>query len=275
MILMNTIAGDIIGSKYEFNNIKTKDFELFQDDMHYTDDTVMTIATANALLEIDEKYKGNYSLKDENNVIEIFKYYYHKYGNLYNDPALAYGVNFYKWLLKPYKKAYPYNSLGNGSAMRVSPVGWYAKNDEDAIFLARCSAFPTHNHPLGIKGAVDISLSIHKLINGVNPSSVLKESIYPIKCKCDNNLFDETCEGTIPYVYMCFADSLNVEDAIRNAISIGGDSDTIGIITASLAEAYYFEDENISKNVERYLNKEFIKILKDFDELINKRLNMQ
>lgn len=124
MILLNTIAGDIIGSKYEFNNIHTKDFELFQDDMYYTDDTVLTIATVDALIEINKRYtEESYDFIEdiEEKLINIFKEKYYTYGNKYNDSKLLYGSNFLKWLSNSYEKAYPYNSFGNGSAMRVSP----------------------------------------------------------------------------------------------------------------------------------------------------------
>lgn len=275
MILLNTIAGDIIGSKYEFSNIHSKEFELFQDDMHYTDDTVLTIATIDALLEINKRYtEESYELEKDidEKLISIFKEKYYEYGNKYNNINLAYGANFLKWLSFQYKKAYPYNSFGNGSAMRASPIAWYSKTLKEARLLAKCSAFVTHNHTLGIKGAVDITESIFKLLNyNVDKDDIIKECKYIVPSNISKVLFDETCEGTIPYAYKCFVDSESTEDAIRNAISCGGDSDTLGIITASLAEAYYPEDEEISKNVLRYLEKEFILKINEFNNVVAKR----
>lgn len=275
MILLNTIAGDIIGSKYEFSNIHSKEFELFQDDMHYTDDTVLTIATIDALLEINKRYtEESYDFIEdiEEKLINIFKEKYYTYGNKYNDSKLLYGSNFLKWLSNSYEKAYPYNSFGNGSAMRVSPIAWYSKSIKEVRILAKCSAFVTHNHTLGIKGAVDITESIFKLLNyNADKDDIIKECKYIVPSNISKVLFDETCEGTIPYAYKCFVDSESTEDAIRNAISYGGDSDTLGIITASLAEAYYPEDEEISKNVLRYLEKEFILKINEFNNVVAKR----
>lgn len=272
MRLLNTIAGDIIGSKYEFNNIHTKDFELFQDDMYYTDDTVLTIATVDALIEINKRYtEESYDFIEdiEEKLINIFKEKYYTYGNKYNDSKLLYGSNFLKWLSNTYEKAYPYNSFGNGSAMRVSPIAWYSKSIKEVRILAKCSASVTHNHPYGIKGAVDIAESIFKLLNYYeSKDKIIKESRYVVPSEISNALFDETCEGTIPYAYKCFIDSNSTEDAIRNAVSCGVDSDTLGIITASLAEAYYHEDEEISKKVLGYLEKEFILKLSDFNNVL-------
>ena len=273
MILLNTIAGDIIGSKYELDPIHTKEFELFQNDMYYTDDTVLTIATIDALIEINEKYT-NYSLKNEEpyKIIDIFRYYYHKYGNLYNEEKLNYGSNFIKWLKNPIKKAYPYNSFGNGSAMRVSPIAYYSENIKEAEFLAWCSACATHNHPLGSKGAIDIVKSIFKFLQyNETKETILKETKYKIPLNLKESLFDESCEGTLPFAYKCFIDSNSVEDAIRNAISCGEDSDTLGIITASLAEAYYGEDEKISENVIKYLDDHFINKIKEFEIIVLSR----
>ena len=227
--MLGAIIGDIVGSVYEWNNIKTKDFPLFSDKCSFTDDTVMTIAVADALL--------NGGTAD--NFIDSMK----KYGKLF--PKSGYGGNFRHWINSDTRESY--NSWGNGSAMRVSPCGWFANSLEEAESLAEKSAAVTHNHPEGIKGAQATAAAIY-LARIDTEKDKIKEYIeskygYDLSRTLDairpGYRFNESCQETVPEAIIAFLESKDFEDAIRNAISLGGDSDTLAAITGSIAEAAY------------------------------------
>ena len=256
--MLGAIIGDIVGSIYEFNNIKTKNFNLFTDKNYFTDDTVMSFAVAEALMN------GSKS--------EDFIRFMKRYGVLY--PRAGYGRTFFSWLFSDTTE--PYNSWGNGSAMRVSPCGWIAKLSEPfeeglklTEDLAKKSAEVTHNHPEGIKGAQATAAAIFFMRHGKSKNAVeeyknkLKDYIQN-KYKYDLNFtlneirpsydFNESCQKTVPQAIVSFLESENFEDAIRNAISIGGDSDTLGAITGSIAEAAYGIPEDIKEKAISYLD---------------------
>ncbi|MCL2077498.1 MAG: ADP-ribosylglycohydrolase family protein [Oscillospiraceae bacterium] len=223
------IIGDIVGSVYEWDNIKTKDFPFFGEKCFFTDDTVMTIAVAEALLN------GGTA----NDFIDSMK----KYGRLY--PNRGYGGNFNAWLTSDDRK--PYNSWGNGSAMRVSPCAWWADSLEEAELLAEKSAAVTHNHPEGIKGAQATAAAIY-LARINKEKGEIKRYIeekygYDLSRTLDEirpvYQFNESCQETVPEAIIAFLESNDFEDAVRNAISLGGDSDTLAAITGSIAEAAY------------------------------------
>ena len=256
--MLGAITGDIIGSIYEANNIKTKQFDLFTDKNRFTDDTVMTFAVAEALMNGG----GN------ENFIRFMK----RYGLLY--PRAGYGGTFVRWLASDTTE--PYNSWGNGSAMRVSSCGWIANLDipiEEGLKLtedlAKKSAEVTHNHPEGIKGAQATAVSIFFMRHGKSKNAIkeYKEKLKDyIKDRFEYDLdftideirpiyrFDVSCQGSVPPAIVSFLESENFEDAIRNAISIGGDSDTIGAITGSIAEAAYGIPEDIKEKAMSYLD---------------------
>ncbi|WP_432633670.1 ADP-ribosylglycohydrolase family protein [Brachyspira sp.] len=256
--MLGAITGDIIGSIYEFNNIKTKKFDLFTDKNRFTDDTVMTFAVAEAVMN------GGKS----EDFISIMKLY----GALY--PRAGYGGTFVRWLASDSTE--PYNSWGNGSAMRVSSCGWVANLDipiEEGIKqtedLAKASAEVTHNHPEGIKGAQATAVSIFFMRHGKSKNAIdeyknkLKDYIqnryeYDLNFTLDEirpiYKFDVSCQGSLPPAIVSFLESENFEDAIRNAISIGGDSDTLGAITGSIAEAAYGIPEDIKEKAMSYLD---------------------
>ena len=256
--MLGAITGDIIGSIYEANNIKTKKFDLFTDKNRFTDDTVMTFAVAEALMNGG----GN------ENFIRFMK----RYGLLY--PRAGYGGTFVRWLASDTTE--PYNSWGNGSAMRVSSCGWIANLDipiEEGLKLtedlAKKSAEVTHNHPEGIKGAQATAVSIFFMRHGKSKNAIkeYKEKLKDyIKDRFEYDLdftieeirpiyrFDVSCQGSVPPAIVSFLESENFEDAIRNAISIGGDSDTIGAITGSIAEAAYGIPEDIKEKAISYLD---------------------
>lgn len=247
--MLGCIIGDIVGSIYEFDNIKTKDFEFFNKDCcEFTDDTIISIAIADALME----YKINN--KDfKNECINKMKYWGNKYSNL------SYGNEFNKWLKSDSIKSY--NSCGNGSAMRVSAIGELSNSLEECKELAKISAEVTHNHEEGIKGAIVTACCIYlaKQKNKQIIEDFVKE-YYDIKFDIDVlryvYYFDGTCQGTVPEAIKCFLVSDNFEDAIRTAISIGGDSDTIAAITGSIAEIFYGIPEDLKKETDHFLNDE-------------------
>ena len=234
--MIGAILGDIVGSVYEFNNIKTKDFEFFQRKCFFTDDTVMTVAVARALKNFEYINEENLSEFKESLITTM-----HEIGREY--PDCGYGGYFFKWIM--FNKREPYNSFGNGSAMRVSPVGWYAETLKGAELIAKATAEVTHNHPEGIKGAVATAGAVFLARSGATMDE-LKEYIskyYKIDFTLDEirptYKFDVTCQGTVPEAMQAFFESESFEDAVRNAISIGGDSDTLAAITGAVAEAYY------------------------------------
>lgn len=248
--MIGAIVGDIVGSNYEFDNIKTKDFELFDQDCIFTDDTVMTIAVAKAL-KLWNREGGIEKFK--NILIDVM----HDYGTRYYD--CGFGGHFLSWILKKSRK--PYNSYGNGSAMRVSSVAWFATSLEETKILAKASAEITHNHPEGIKGAEATAVAIYLARIGKNKEEIRKyivENYYKIDFTLDDIRsayeFDVSCQGSVPQAMQSFFESISFEDCIRNAVSIGGDSDTIAAIAGSIAEAYYGIDEDVKETALSYLD---------------------
>jgi ADP-ribosylglycohydrolase len=256
--MIGAVIGDVIGSVYEFDNVKTKEFELFQKDSIYTDDSVLTFAIAKSILD-EESYIDN--VKD--------------FGRRYSDAG--YGGMFKQWLFS--EDVEPYNSYGNGSAMRVSSVGFLFDTIEDVLYQAELSAAITHNHQEGIKGAQATALSIFLARTG-NSKEQIKHEIetrfgYDLNRTLDEirptYKFNETCQKTVPESIISFLESTDFEDAIRNAISLGGDSDTLACICGGIAEAFYGEipDYILSETLIR-LPQEFIDILNLFDDKVYK-----
>lgn len=251
--IIGAIAGDIIGSIYEKNNIKTTEFELFNDNCIFTDDTILTIAIADCILH-------------NKNYVETLQ----KYGLKYK--KRGFGSSFIKWLNNSNPK--PYNSWGNGSAMRVSAVGFAFNTIKEVLQKAKESAEITHNHQEGIKGAQAVASAIFLAKTGKTKSEIKKyitETFnYELTRTIDNirptYKFHVSCQGSIPESVIAFLESKNYEDAIRLAISIGGDSDTIACITGSIAIAYY---KKIPKKILDFANtklpNEFIEIINKFD----------
>lgn len=224
--MIGSIAGDIIGSVYEHSQIKTKDFPLFHPRCVFTDDTVLTVAVADAILT-----GCPYQLS----VREIGRRY----------PGAGYGGSFIDWLHSDHPQ--PYNSWGNGSAMRVSPVGFAFDTKNEVLKEARKTAEISHNHPEGIKGAQATALSVFLARTGREKEEIRMEISqrfgYNLKRTVDDirptYSFDISCQGTVPEAIIAFLDSISYEDAVRNAISLGGDSDTLACITGGIAEAFY------------------------------------
>ena len=258
--MLGAIIGDVVGSRFEWDNIKSKEFTFFESVCRPTDDSVMTLAVAKAILACDGDYS---SLSDQ--VVQCMQ----ELGRRY--PRAGYGGNFRKWLRSPDPK--PYHSFGNGSAMRVSPCAYAASTMEDAIALAKAVTEMTHNHPEGIKGAVATTAAIFMALHGSSKEeirAVIERDYYKLDFTLDQirpvYTFDVTCQGSVPQAIEAFLESADFEDAIRNAISIGGDSDTIAAITGSIAEAYYGIPESIRGQAVQYLDKVQIDILDRFEE---------
>lgn len=250
--LLGAIAGDVIGSVYEFRSFKGTDFPLFCDYSEYTDDSVMTVANADWLLSGDS-------------LLGIMQEYGHRY------PTAGYGGMFKDWLWSDDPQ--PYNSWGNGSAMRVSPVGWAFETLEETLEAAKQSAEITHNHPEGIKGAQAIAACIYLARTGKS-KEYIKEYVettfgYNLSRTCDEirpvYQFDGSCQGTVPESIIAFLESTDYESAIRLTVSLGGDSDTMGAITGAIAEAYYGGvPEHIKQEVLKRLPDEFIDVMNRF-----------
>lgn len=265
--LMGAIGGDIAGSEYEFDPIKTKAFPLFSSRCRFTDDTVMTLAVAKALVESDA----------HENVEEFKKVLVetmHEFGRRY--PKAGYGVRFNDWLRLNGRK--PYNSCGNGSAMRVSAVGWYARSLEEAEVLAKASAEVTHNHADGIAGAVATAGTIYLARTGES-KDVIREYVsrfYDLNFSLDEIRptydFEPCCDGTIQPSVVAFLESDSYEDAIRNTVSLGGDADTMGAITGAIAEAYYGIPGELEARAMSYLDDFLLNICDAFMECLSRQL---
>lgn len=248
--MIGAIAGDIIGSVYEFDNIKTTDFPLFTNESDYTDDTIMTVAVADWLLNGGDLAK----------VMQ-------RYGREYPYPTGGYGGRFSGWLRE--KDPLPYNSWGNGSAMRVSAVGWMFDSLEKTLEVAKETAIVTHNHPEGIKGAQATAAAIYLARTGKSKQDI-KQYIettfsYDLGRTCDEirpfYRFNESCQGTVPEAIIAFLDSSDFENAIRLAVSLGGDSDTLACITGGIAEAFYGIPEDIKLEVKKRIPEKFNEII--------------
>lgn len=265
--MLGAIIGDIVGSIYEFDNIKTKDFEFFRPEMECTDDSILCIATADWLMHGGEVSR-----------------YYSRYAEDYPQPMGGYGNMFKVWSIKVARQGIyePYNSCGNGSAMRVAPVGWAFETEREVLATAEVSASCTHNHPEGIKGAQAAALCIFLARKGWTPSEIqtrieqdfgydLSMSVEELQLRyswqgIDGEGNGSICEDSVPQAIICALKARDFEDAVRNAISIGGDSDTIGCITGGIAEALYgipseikeqawsYMDEAQSHTVELFIN---------------------
>lgn len=253
--MLGAIIGDIVGSRFEWHNCKSKDFKLFTRQCSPTDDSIMTLAIAKAIMESKPDYSdlGDRAVKCMREVGQPY-------------PRCGYGGNFFFWMYS--ENPTPYNSFGNGAAMRVSPCGFAANSIEEVKMLSKAVTEVTHNHPEGIKGAEATAVAIYMARTGSTMDEikeVIDRQYYPMNFTLDEirdaYLFNETCQGTVPQALMAFFESVDFEDAIRNAISIGGDSDTIAAITGGIAEAYYGVPDKLRAKALRYLSKDFTVIL--------------
>ena len=256
--MLGAIIGDISGSRFEWNNIKTKEFELLTHYCHPTDDSNMTLAIAQAILQSNGNMK-NLAEKAIASMRELGKKY-----------PRGYGGGFKRWIHSPDPK--PYNSWGNGSAMRVSPCAWAASSMEEALKMSDTVTEVTHNHPEGMKGARAVTAAIFMARQGASILEIrdhIHETYYPLDFTLEQirptYSFDVSCQGSVPQAIEAFLESTSFEDTIRNAISIGGDSDTIAAIAGSIAEAYYGIPSDLRKHALTFLDKTQLDILNAFE----------
>ena len=259
--IMGAIIGDIVGVPYEFNACKTTEFKLFQSSSRYSDDSVMTIAVAEWLLTGE-------------NLPDVMR----KWGE--REPWVGYGTRFIKWLiLGTEEDKRPYNSYGNGSGMRVSPCGFIAESLDEALGLAKQSAEVSHNHPEGIKGAQAIASAIFLARSGRHKKEIKRyiENTfdYDLSRTCDDirptYCFNECCQTSCPEAIIAFLDSHDYESAVRLAVSLGGDADTLACMAGAIAAAYYGVPQCILKEGRKRLTKEMLEVVDKFDELTNSK----
>jgi ADP-ribosylglycohydrolase len=271
--MLGAITGDIVGSVYEFNNIKTTDFPLFSAESTFTDDSLMSIAVAMWLLDSDHS-----SSELEQCILGI--------ANRYPNPMGGYGSGFTKWLFHPeylyeyrdsqhlhdYKGGtrHPYNSFSNGAAMRASACGWYSQSIDDALYWGKRSAEITHNHPEGIKGAQAVAAAIYMGRHSATKQEITRfierQFEYDLHRTCDEirpyYRYESSCMETVPQAIVAFLDSNDFESAVRLAVSLGGDSDTLACITGGIAEAYYgCIPMPIEEHVMKLLPEEYQKVI--------------
>lgn len=260
--MYGAILGDIIGSVYEWDNIKTKDFPLLIPRSRFTDDSAMTVAVAEALL--DALGKDRAARRDA--VIRSMQ----KWGRRY--PNAGYGGRFYDWLHD--RHPHPYNSWGNGSAMRVSSAGWLYDTLEETLQAAEDTAIVTHNHPEGIKGTQCVAAVIFLLRNGKTKEEIrtfVTDTFgYDLSRTCDEirpgYKFDVSCQGTVPQAVTAFLEGTGFEDVIRTAVSLGGDCDTLTCIAGGMAEAMYGVPEELKEECRKRLKPDMVKVLDRFGE---------
>lgn len=272
---LGALVGDTVGSVYEFGNIKTTDFQpLFDRRAEYTDDSIMTIAVADWLFSSDRSQEML-----ENRLVFWAK--------RFPCPMGGYGGGFNTWLFSPERlydfngnvyedgKRHPYNSFGNGSAMRASACGWAAKSIEEALDLGKRSAEITHNHPEGIKGAQATAAAIFMARQGETKEAIrtyIEQTFgYDLQHTCDEIRpyydWESSCQGTVPPAFLAFFDSHDFEESIRLAVSLGGDSDTLACITGGIAQAYYKEiPDEIIEQMRMRLPKEFWEVMEKLAE---------
>lgn len=272
--MFGAIIGDVVGSRFEFDDHKSKDFALFGNDgiigvpCEYTDDSVMVVAVADALMEREAR-EGAEAFKKR--LVEKLHYHGRKRMNA------GYGTRFYCWLRDGSTE--PYQSWGNGSAVRVAPVGWVADSLEEAEHIAKLTAEVTHDHPEGIKGAQAVAAAIWMARSGKSKEEIRKyieQSYYPDAFQRrlgeirPEYAFDVSCQGTVPVALEAFYEADSFEDTLRNAVSVGGDSDTLTGIAAGIAEAYYGIPDPIRREAMAFLDDEMCRIAARFAERYRK-----
>ena len=261
--MLGAIIGDIVGSRWEFNPTNDYNFEWLSDENGFTDDTICTVGVADALLNGRD-----------------FGVSIHDWCNRYPHPMGGYGGRFAGWVHSDNPQ--PYNSFGNGAAMRVSPVAYWFKNIDEVLDAAAGTALPSHNHDEGIKGAQTVALAIFKALQyGQDAPEHIDEILadcvefsgYDINIRKEDviNRFDETCQGTVPVALWIIGISDSFEDAIRKAVSLGADADTLGAIVGSIAEAIWGIPDDLKQGILEYLPEEMRAIVEKFYNHINKK----
>ncbi len=265
--MLGAIIGDICGSRYEWANIRSKQFQLFKHQCRPTDDSVMTLAVAKAILASDGDPSGL-----PRHTISAMQELGRKY------PNAGYGGRFFDWIYQ--EDPQPYNSWGNGAGMRVSPCAWAATSLEEAYVFSDAVTAVTHNHPEGVKGARAITAAIFMAREGKTRAEIrqyITGNYYPLGFTLDSirntYRFDVSCQGSVPQAIEAFLESESFEDAIRGAISIGGDSDTIAAMAGGIAEAFWGIPVNIREQALQFLNEDMIRIVDEFEKKYGTRVD--
>ncbi|MDO5717227.1 MAG: ADP-ribosylglycohydrolase family protein [Tissierellia bacterium] len=271
--MIGAIIGDIVGSVYEFDNHRKKEFEFFAEDCMFTDDSVMSLAVAKALMETEKKFpqRGEdfYEALRENAIVWM-----QEIGRMY--PFCGYGGRFYEWMFT--EDPQPYNSYGNGSAMRISAVGYMAQSLEDAKKMSQMVTEISHNHPEGLKGAEATAVLIYEARNGKSKEELreIAEEYYDLDFTLEEirptYRFNETCQNTVPQAIVAFLEAEDFEDGIRNAISVGGDSDTLAAIAGGILEAYYGVPEDLEEGALSYLDERLKDLYKEWKDYLSKQV---
>ena len=292
-VMYGAIMGDVVGSIYEFHNIKSKAFPLFRKECFFTDDTVLTLAIADALA--DEVLAGRFDSNTDEDWRRVFTEYMREIGQEY--PFCGYGKRFITWLFSSRPK--PYHSCGNGSAMRVSPVAYFARSLEECERLARLTAEPTHDHPDGIAGAQATAGAVYLALHGaskdeikayvdryyadevqrfVEEKGISEFTLATIRPRYRFDKYASVNRGTVPFAVQAFLESTpgknpqdpvsaGLADTIRNTVSIGGDTDTLGAISGAIAEAYYGLGHKYAEGLRGFLDAELRAILDKLERL--------
>lgn len=286
--MLGAIIGDIVGSRFEFNNHRSKDFALFGEGCFATDDSIMTLAVAKAIIEAQNERAMGQAISvsrdgfDSDDDMDLdFKrllgektiHFMQEIGRPY--PDCGYGGMFARWMYSDHPQ--PYNSFGNGAAMRISPVGFAARSEAEVRDWSEAITAVTHNHPEGIKGAEATAMAIFMARQGCLKSKIRERIVrdyYPLDFTIDQirptYRFNETCQETVPQAIECFLESESFEDAIRTAISLGGDSDTIAAITGAIAEAYYGVPQEIREQALPYLDERLRAVFDEWEASITR-----
>ena len=271
--MLGALIGDVVGSRFEFKNFKSRDFLMFAPNCKPTDDSLMTLAIAKALV----MYKG-----DESKLAALTARYMHEIAKKH--PNVGWGGRFYKWVME--LDPTPPNSLGNGAGMRISPVGWVGKSEEETKRLCRIVTEITHSHPEGLLGAESLAVAIYMARTGRSKAEIYDRIVseyYPSVAdftldgirptyEIDDKGEWVTCRGSIPQAFRAFFEADSFEDTIRNAISIGGDADTIAAMAGSVAEAYYGVPYEMEDKLVEYLQPDLLEIYYAFDTVKARRV---
>ncbi|MDE5812574.1 MAG: ADP-ribosylglycohydrolase family protein [Muribaculaceae bacterium] len=256
--MIGTIIGDIAGSIYEFDNTADYNFPFFAPDAEFTDDSICTLAVADAILN-NKSYENAM----------------HTLCRRYPNPMGAYGGSFYQWVMSDNPR--PYNSFGNGAAMRVSPVAWLFDSETDVLAQAKASAEITHSHPEGIKGAQAIAIAIFRMRKAAEKDSRIFTDVAgqfygpdAFSRLPEPGYFDVTCQGCVPLALKIAAEAESFEDAVRRAVVYGGDTDTVGAIVGSLAEARFGIPPEMQAKALQYLPDDLLAIVSQFQSGVNK-----
>jgi type I restriction enzyme M protein len=270
--MLGAIIGDIVGSRFEWNNHKDKDFELFTEDCRMTDDSIMTLAVAKTLMETERALGSVVNGQERNNEYYILLekmsiQNMQAFGRRYAD--CGFSRTFFQWIVSDDPQ--PYNSFGNGAAMRISPVAYLGRTEKEIQRLSETVTGVSHNHAEGLKGAEATATAIFMARCGSSKSDIrnrISGKYYPLDFTLDgikdSYRFTTDCQATVPQAIAAFLESTSFEDAIRNAVSLGGDSDTLAAIAGAIAEAYYGIPEGIKEQALTYFDEELLSVYEEW-----------